>query len=290
MDRFLAVIMLGGMAIIQLPVVGAQSSQITAPPPGSTSETAAVDLPALPPLPRGKSTIVGGEIQNVDPVRDVLTLRVFGNQKMKILFDERTQVFRDGKKTSLRELGSANHASVQTVLDGTSVYAISIHVLSHLPQGEYQGRVLSFNSGNRELTISSGLSREPFTLLVPVNTPLVRVGQPALSSENPGASDLVKGALISVKFEADSKGRGVVSQIAILAAPGSAFVFSGNLSALDVHSGTLVLIDPRDNQSYQVFFDSARLPGSYDLHTGDHVVVTTTYDGVRYVANTITVD
>jgi hypothetical protein len=290
MDRFLAVIMLGGMAIIQLPVVGAQSSQITAPPPGSTSETAAVDLPALPPLPRGKSTIVGGEIQNVDPVRDVLTLKVFGNQKMKILFDERTQVFRDGKKTSLRELGSANHASVQTVLDGTSVYAISIHVLSHLPEGEYQGRVLSFNSGNRELTISSALSREPFTLLVPVNTPLVRVGQPALSSENPGASDLVKGALISVKFEADSKGRGVVSQIAILAAPGSAFVFSGNLSALDVHSGTLVLIDPRDNQSYQVFFDSARLPGSYDLHTGDHVVVTTTYDGARYVANTITVD
>jgi hypothetical protein len=290
MDRFLAVIMLGGMAIIQLPVVGAQSSQITAPPPGSTSETAAVDLPALPPLPRGKSTIVGGEIQNVDPVRDVLTLKVFGNQKMKILFDERTQVFRDGKKTSLRELGSANHASVQTVLDGTSVYAISIHVLSHLPEGEYQGRVLSFNSGNRELTISSALSREPFTLLVPVNTPLVRVGQPALSSENPGASDLVKGALISVRFEADSKGRGVVSQIAILAAPGSAFVFSGNLSALDVHSGTLVLIDPRDNQSYQVFFDSARLPGSYDLHTGDHVVVTTTYDGARYVANTITVD
>jgi hypothetical protein len=290
MDRFLVVMMLGGMTIAQSPVVGAQSGPITASRPGSTSETAAVDLPALAPLPRGKSTIVGGEIQRVDFVRDALMLKVFGKQTIKILFDERTQVYRDGEKMSLHELGPADHASVQTVLDGTSVYAISVHVLSHSPEGEYEGRVLSYNTGTRELVFSSAPSRDPFTLFVPVNVPVARVGQAVLSSSLPGTSDLVKGTLISVEFESDGKGRGVVSQMAILAAPGSEIVFSGSLSALDLHSGTLVVTDPRDNKSYRVFFDSAQLPTSLDLHPGDHVVVTTTYDGARYVANAITVD
>jgi hypothetical protein len=290
MDHFFAVVLFGAVAIVQVPAAVAQTGQIAGPQPELKSETAAVDLSTLPPLPRGKSTIVGGIIVNVDPVRDVLTLKIFGKEKMKILFDERTQVYRDGKKTSLLELGPVGHASVQTVLDGTSVYAISVHVLSDSPEGEYQGKVLSYNSDTRELTISSVLSRKPFTLLVPVNTPIARVGQAAFSSGASGTSDLVKGALVSVKFESDSKGQGVVSQMAILATPGSAFVFSGNVSALDLHSGELTLIDPRDNKSYQVDFDSAQLPTSHDLHPGDHVVVTTTYDGARYVANAITVN
>jgi hypothetical protein len=233
---------------------------------------------------------VGGEILNVDPVRDVLTLKVFGKQKMKVLYDERTQVYRDGKKISLRELDPDDHASVQTVLDGTSVYALSIHVLSQSPEGEYQGLVLNYNSDTRELTVSSALSHEPIKLVVPVNTPVARVGREAISSQHSGASDIVKGSLISVRFESDSKGRGVVSQMAILATPGSAFVFSGNLSALDAHSGTLVLIDPRDNKSYQVFFDSAHLPSGHDLHLGDHVIVTTTFENAHYVASLITID
>lgn len=292
MDRFLTTMILGAMAMSQMPVACAQSVQSAGPRPELASDTAAIDLPALPPLPRGKSTIVGGEILNVDPVRDVLTLKVFGKQTMKILFDERTQVYLDGEKTALHELGPAGHASIQTVLDGTDVYAVSVHLLSlsHSQEGEYQGRVLSYDSETRKLNIGSELSRDPFTLLVPANTPVARVGQAALSSESCGASYLVKDALISVKFESDGKGRWVVSQLTILATPGSAFVFSGNLSALDVHSGTLVLVDPRDNKSYQVFFDSSRLPTSHDLHPGDHVMVTTTYDGARYAASAITAD
>ncbi|MGA2848727.1 MAG: hypothetical protein ABSE46_07015 [Terracidiphilus sp.] len=129
----------------------------------------------------------------------------------------------------------ADHASVQTVLDGTSVYAISIHVLSLSPEGECDGRVLNYNSGTRELTVSSRLAREPLKLLVSENTRIARGGQQAVPSEQAGTADLVKGALISVKFESDGKGRDLASQIAVLAMPGSEFVFSGNLSTLDVH-------------------------------------------------------
>ena len=67
-------------------------------------------------------------------------------------------------------------------------------------------------------------------------------------------------------------------------------MFGGNLSSLDMHSGLLMLVDPRDGKSYQIFFDSARLPTSQTLHEGDNVRVTATFDGSRYVANTITVN
>ncbi|MGA2167751.1 MAG: hypothetical protein ABSG62_06025 [Terracidiphilus sp.] len=290
MDRFLALVILGGVAIAQMSVADAKSGQSAGPQPALRSESSSGDLPASPPAPHGKSTILGGEIRSVDPVRDELSLKVFGQRPVKILFDERTQVYRDGKKISLRDLGSADHASVQTVLDGTNVYALSIHMLSRSPEGEYQGRVLNYNPDTRELTVSSVLFREPIKLLVPVNTPVARVGQAAFSSAHPGSSDLVRGALISVKFESDRKSRGVASQITVLATPGSVFVFNGNLSVLDMHSGILTLVDPRDETSYQISFDSAHLPVSRNLHLGDNVMVTADFDGTRYVASAITVN
>ena len=254
------------------------------------NESASVDLPALPPTPMGKSTIVGGIIRSVDPVRDELTLKVFGQRPLRIRFDERTQVYCDGKKIPLRDLSSAGHASVQTVLDGTDVYALSIHLLSQSPEGEYQGQVLNYNLNTRELTISAARSYVPIKLLVPINTPVARVGQSAFSLTQSGMSDLVKGALISVKFESDREGRGMTHEITVLATPGSVFVFNGSISALDMHSGTLVLDDPLDEKGYQISFDSVRLPTSHNLHQGDHIRVTAEFDGTRYVASAITVN
>jgi hypothetical protein len=230
----------------------------------------------------------------VDLVRDQLTLNVFGGKSLKVLFDARTQVYRDGLRTPLRDLRAGDHVSVETVLDGTTVFARSIHMLSALPEGECQGQVLNYNPAEHELTVRDVLSREPVKLRVPAGTAIVRSGQAA---SNPGSSDmsslnldLAKGALISVKFQSDNKGHGVASQIAILATPGAAFVFVGNIASLDVHSGLLALIDPRDDKRYQIFFDSARFPISRTLHEGADVTVTTEFDGGRYVANTITVN
>lgn len=288
MARVLAVVMLGGAFIGQLAVVSARSEQLPGPQSALASATASVSVPALPPAPHGKSTILGGEIVSVDPVRDELTLKVFGERKTKILFDERTQVYRDGKKIPLRSLASASRASVQTLLDGTHVFALSIHILSQSPEGDFQGSVLNYNPVTRTLTVSAAQMRDPIKLLLPVNTPIFREGQGPSSSSPSGESVLVKGTLISVTFESDKEGRGVASQVAILATPGSAFVFSGNLTSLDMHSGSLVLVDLRDDKSYQIFFDSNRLPASRNLHEGDSVRVNTTFDGTRYVASSLT--
>ena len=203
---------------------------------------------------------------------------------MKILYDERTQLYRDGVKIPLRDLRADEHASVETLLDGTNVFAVSIHILSQSPEGEVHGQVLNYNPATGVLTVSDPVFREPVELQVPAGTPVVRVGQAAA-----GPSDLHPGTLVAIKFKPGNEGRGVTSQIEILATPGSAFVFTGNVSFVDLHSGRLVLIDPRDDQNYQVSFDPARLPASRDLHEGSHVTVTADFDGARYVARAITV-
>jgi hypothetical protein len=256
----------------------------SAPPP----QNAAPGLDTLPPRPPGKSTVIGGAIQNVDPVRDQFTLKVFGGKPMKILFDERTQIYRDGKRAPLRDLRPDDHASVETVLDGTKVFALSVHVLSQLPEGERQGQVMDYNSEARELTVSDIMGQGPLKLKVPIDTPILHVGQAASTSRGTGTSDLVKGTLVSVKFKSDNQGRGIASQISVLATPGSAFVFSGNITFLDLRSKVLVLVDPTTDSSYKINFDPVRLPLSKDLHEGERVRVTATFDGGSYVATGIT--
>ncbi len=278
MGRLLTIAALGSVLMVHVALAEDK------PQPTGAIQSGSIDgLSALPALPRGRATVMGGEIRKVDPVRDQFTLEVPGGHPIKLLFDARTELYRDGVRIAPGELHSGDRASVETVLDGTNVFAISIHMLSRPPEGECQGQVLNYDAGSGELTVSSALSHEPIKLLVPPGTPIVREGQ-AVSPE------LVAGTLLSVKFESDNRGRGVASQIAILATPGAAFVFSGNISSLDLHSGLLVLIDPRDEKSYDLSFDPAHFPVSQDLRLGEHVTVTASFNGARYVASAIAVD
>lgn len=246
-------------------------------------------LTDVPPMPRGKSTILGGSIQNVDPVRDQFVLHVYGEKPMRILFDERTQVFRDGKKVSLRDFAPAMHASVQTTLDGASVFAISVHILSHEADGDYQGRVLSYNPDSGVLMLTSSASRQPFRVQVTNGTSFKRLGQQEFSSVQSGTTDLMPGSLVSVEFESDNHGKGLAREISVLAAPGATFLFVGDLVSLDLHRGALVVVDPRTNQRYQIFFDPTRGPAS-QLREGQRVRVSADYDGTRYVATDIRIE
>jgi hypothetical protein len=218
---------------------------------------------------------------------------VFGGGALKVLFDPRTQVFRDGLKIALRDLRLGDHASVETVLDETTVFARSIRLLSGSPEGVCQGRVIKYNPYDHELTVQDSLSRRPVRLSVPIGTAIVRQGQaassPTSSSADAGSSGLATGTLVSVKFQPDNRGHDVASQIAILAIPGTAFVFAGNVAFLDLHSGLLVLVDTRDDKRYDIFLDPARLPMSNEIHEGAEVTLTAVFDGSRFVAKAITI-
>ncbi len=283
MIRFLSVAVVGviGLAVS---LAGAQAA------PVSASETIAEiampggDLPGLPSSPKGKTTIMGGAIRKLDPVRDQFSLEIYGQRPMKILFDERTQIFRDGVKIPLRALRAEDHASVQTVLDGDNVFAVSIHILSQTPDGDCQGHVLSYDPRTGELQIRSSLSPDPVRLYVPANMPIARTGQPAFTSQSSGRNDLVAGTLISASFRPMPGGRDTASRITILATPGSSFQFSGTISQLDLSREILEIVDPRDGKSYEIHFSSAHSATGGDIHLGENVNIKAYYDGARYQA------
>lgn len=219
---------------------------------------------------------------------DQFTLRVFGQKPVKILFDGRTQIYVDGKRIPLRDLRPSEHASVQTTLDGARVFAISIHMLSQSTPGEYEGQVVSYDPTSGELTVGSATGH-PFTVTVSRDTTFARKGQEEFSSVQSGPPDLQRGSLISVAFESDSKGHAIARQVTVLATPGADFVFGGNVTEMNMASGLLVLVDPRDQRSYQIHFNSSRLPITQNLRVGQHVRVAAQYDDGHYQARDVTI-
>ena len=249
--------------------------------------TSPQDSPRLPPVPHGTSTIVGGAIGDVDPVLDRFTLRVVGGKPMKILFDERTQVYLNGKRIPLNQLRPSDHASVQTMLDGTTIFAVSVHILSQLQEGDYRGQVVSYEPTTGDLELVSGKGGDPIRMRVTGDTKFEREGQSSFRAGQTGPEDLQPGALVSVKFEPDGKGHGIATQLTFFATRGSSFVFSGNLVGLDMHAGFLMLLDPTDNRSYQIDFNPGAISSIQNIHSGQRVRITAEYDGARYLAHDI---
>jgi hypothetical protein len=287
MKRIPEVALVGAVALLLTGRAVAQTSQqATAAdlPPASHLKPVAV----VPPLPGGTSTILGGSIRDIDPVLDRFTLHIAGEKPLKILYDERTQLFIDGKRIPLRQLHPAEHASVQTTLDGISVFAISVHILSQLQQGDYSGQVLSYDpiSGNLDLVGARG--GDPIRLRVSSNTTFERKGQGSATATPAGPGDLQRGSLVSLQFDPDGKGRGSATRITVLATPGSTFVFSGNLIALETHTGKMTVLDPRNEQTYEIEFNPASLSSIQSIHPGQHVRVSAEYDGTRYLAENVT--
>lgn len=283
---FVAILLLGNLAWAQQSAADAPAKPDNAATSSSKAKGLAGDLMTLPD---GKSTVIGGTIASVDPVTDELVLKIFGARRMRIFYDQRTQVYRDGAKTSLRDLHESEHASVETMLDGTTVFARSIHMLSQSPEGEAQGQVVSYDAGTGTLTLSEALSREAIRLHVPPGTTIVREGQGASSGAASGLSALRQGALIRASFQPDNKGQGVASKIAVLAMPGDQLTFTGKISFIDVHKHQFVVVDDGNNQDYKISFDPASFPDSRDLHEGTHVNVAAEFDGRDYVAHEIAI-
>jgi hypothetical protein len=266
------------------PVTSSVPIQSNKPLP-STGVRVAGAPPTIPAIPEGKSTVIGGEVRKVDRVRDELTVAVFGGRDIRALFDERTKVFRDGAAISVDDLRIGDRASLETILDGSTVFVRSVHMVTGLPQGQCRGQVLTYDPVSGALSVREALSSRPIQLRVSGSTSIVRQGQEASS-----VAELGPGALITADFVPDDRGHGVVRKISILATPGSKFVFTGTVAFLDMHSGALVIIDPRDQQRYEITFDPAVVSGSRQIQAGADVVVKAYFDGGHYLAQAITVN
>lgn len=272
MRSFLAVNLLSITAVAFSPFATAFQTQDTR-----------AGVSALPPGPGGRSTALGGEIRSLDAVRDQFILKIYGGRSVKVWFDERTQVFRDGVRIPLLTLHPSEHASVETTLDGTAIFAREIHVQTQQPEGECRGRVVSYDAGSGVLKVDVASSNEVLSLLVSSRTTITRSAQ-EVSQVVPNVTELARGAIVDLRFIGGSRGPGVVNAIDLVATPGSSFDFLGQLSFLDVEQGRLVVMDATGVKSHEIKFAVARFPASKSMHEGSPVLVTAVFDGTTYTA------
>ncbi len=244
----------------------------------------ALPTPDLPALPGGKTTLLGGTIQSLDHVRDRLVLEIFQGSRMSVLFDERTHVFRDGKAARLDDLENGDRASVDTTLDGTSIFARSIRISSRALAGQTSGQIVSFRPENGELLVRDALSPDPVKMHLASNAK-VQQGDRTLP-----AAKLLPGSLVNLTFTSGKDKEPDVSQLSVLASPGTLYAFSGQVEALDLRRGLLVVGDLRSNKTYDIHFDPAAIHLTQDLKQGSHVTVQANFTGTRYESRDITVD
>ncbi len=241
-------------------------------------------LPDLPPLSKSKVTLVGGTIEKLDRVRDQLTVRPFGGgSRMKILFDARTHVYRDGQVTSPTDLKKGDRVYVDTILNGTTVFARNIRFNTNTAQGESQGSVVSYSADRGELLVRDALSPQPMRVRL---NPSTRVLQ---GEHTVPVSELEPGTLVDVKFDSENNGRNVAREISVLALPGATFTFAGEVVAINLRSGLLVLNSVTDHKTYEINFDPSKFAVDDNWRQGTDVSVQTRFDGTRYTAQNVTI-
>jgi len=240
-------------------------------------------LPDLPALPRTKASLIGGTIQKVDRVRDQLTVNVYGGGKMKILFDTRTHVYEGKTQASASDLRVGDRLYIDTILDGSAIFARNIRLAKIAAAGRSQGAVISYHADKGELVLRDVLSPEPVRLHITSRTRIVR-GEQAAS-----AHELVAGTLVEVNFTSQKDARDA-QQVSILAVPGTSFTFGGVVTSLDLRIGLLVLTSVTDHKTYEIYLDPSAIAVDDQLRPGVDVTAVAKFDGSRYVARSLTVN
>jgi hypothetical protein len=239
-------------------------------------------LPAVPSLPPQKASLIGGSVEKMDRVRDVLTIRVFGGGKMKIYFDPRTHILKNGDPALPSDLHRGDHVSIDTILNNGAVFARNIRLTTALP-GETQGIVVNYHGGS-ELEVRDTLSPHVLKLRLTPQTRVIDHGQ------NASGNELVRGTLVSIKFGSQKAGRNTAEEITLLAVPGRSFTFVGHVTNLDLHAGIIVLTSATDGKSYEIHFDPSAMQMDDSLAQASDVTVVTRFDGTHYVARSVKVN
>lgn len=250
---------------------------------GSIAVDPSTLLPELPPVPKANATLIGGTLDKIDMVRDRVTVRLFGGGKESFLFDPRTQVYRGGKAITVADLHQGERIYLDTILDGSTVFARTIRLMAAHATGTSQGVVLKFRSNGGELVLRDALSPNPVDVRVNPSTRVMQ-GDRAVP-----ISALVPGTLISIRFSSEGSAHSTATEISILAQPGTRYTFSGQVIHIDLRTGLLVLNSSTDHKTYEVYLPPSINPDE-SLQPGVTVTVVTDFDGERYVVRNVTVN
>lgn len=238
----------------------------------------------VPPLPQGTVSLVGGTVAKIDRVRDKLTVNVFGKAgRMDVRWDERTHIYRDGTDTTERGIQKGDRVYVDTMNDGTKVFARNIRIVTSLGPADARGQLLSFDPRGGMMSVHDDLSGRPVSFRVTDKTTIKGDGATGT------VGDLVPGALVAVRFAPGKEYRGIAKEVSIIAKPGNTFLFAGKITHLDMSSGVLSLANRTNNRAYDISFDTS-LPVAESLQVGTNITVSAAFNGRGYRAREITVN
>ncbi len=239
-------------------------------------------IPDPPPLPKENATLIGGTIQHLDRVRDVLTLHAFGGGSMKIEFDPRTEIYLNGNPGGTADLHQGDRIYADTILNGDRIFARAIHLRNTSTGGESQGTIVAYHPNRNELLLRDRLSPRTIRVRLDSSTRIVNRGRTV------SASDLVPGTLVNINFGSQQDGGDLAHDISILATPGAGFTFVGQVIGVDLHAGVMSLLSSIDNKNYDLYIDPDNVNVGYDLRPGAQVTVLTRFDGKHYVVRSVT--
>jgi hypothetical protein len=242
-------------------------------------------LLSVPPLPKGKTTLLGGQVRNIDQIRNHMDVDSFGGGHMRVNFDERTHFFRDGVETTQLAVHKGDRVYVDTMLDKTRVLARNVRVNTGVTAASAAGQITRFDPKSGTLTLRDQIAARPVIFSIDQSTALV-------ADKNSGAStvtrnDLRPGAIVAVNF-APSGNRGLAKQVTVLALPGTVFTFVGRVTNLDMR-GALAVDNQSDQKNYEIRFDPAQVHPSRSMVVGSKVLVKAEFDGRNYNAQSIEV-
>lgn len=237
-----------------------------------------------PPLPIGVTSLVGGTVRSVDHVRNKITIAVFGGNRWKIAFDERTHIFLNGAETTQAAIKKGARVYVDTMLDSQKheVFARNIRVGALAPAADADGQVMSLDEASRTVSLRDQTSSMMVHFSVDGDTRIVYGSNPAT------LHDLKPGSLIHVRFSPEQSNHGLAREITVVAAPGAAFTYVGRITYLDMARGIMALEDTLDQKKYELHFDPGRTQSRKDLAIGAEVRVVAIFEGNRYTAQAIT--
>ncbi|MGZ4789845.1 MAG: DUF5666 domain-containing protein [Terriglobales bacterium] len=235
----------------------------------------------VPPLPEGKTSLVGGTVAGIDGVHNRLSVKVFGKGgKWNVAFDERTHFFVDGAETTFEKVKKGERVYVDTMLDKHRIFARNVHIVTKTGPASARGQVSDV--GNGMMTLQDQLSDRPVHFRVDGETQVKRAGSSA------SLGDVQPGSIITVQFQPGNEGRGIAREITILAAPGQNVTFAGTVRNLDLRNNQLAVENHTDNKTYEISFEGDKqIPPN--LMVGSEVTVAAVFDGRGYKANSISV-
>lgn len=268
-------------------LLGAQTAFGQVLPPSArncataTPEASQQDSPDLPPLAKGRVSLIGGTVFRIDPIRDRMVVRAFGGRDVTINFDVRTCVMQGESVASMREVKPGTRLYADTILSDGRIFAKTVRVATNAAQGETRGQVSSYDSSRKILRVRDAISASDFNVQVTANTEIRSAGQPST------ASALTTGTLVDVHFRPGAEGTNLAEKIEVLAQPGASFTFAGKILSLDMRNGYLTLIEPDSQNTFDVGLSS--VPGDVraQLKEGADVTVNARFDGTSYQAQNI---